>query len=206
MELIDTLYSGNAWKVRLLCGYLGVPITRRTVSIVDGDLNTAEFKAINPMRQVPVLKTAEGAWLAESAAILWYLAAGTRFLPAQKASQAAIVSWLSFEQTKHMPNLSMPRLLVTLRRTATVDDPKVIAWRRAGVEALKIMEAQLETRPYMIGATPTIADVALYPYTSMAAQGGYDLAGFPYINEWLARMESLPGYTSLLTDSAMRTS
>ena len=118
LELADTLRSGNAWKIRLACGYMGLALRRRTFDIVQGDLETEAFAAINPWRQVPALLTPEGLWLAESQAILWYLGQGTRWLPDERLAQAQVSSWLSFEQTQHMHAFAQPRLLIHLRGTA----------------------------------------------------------------------------------------
>ena len=198
LELADTLRSGNAWKIRLACGYMGLALTRRTFDIVQGDLETEAFGHINPWRQVPALRTPEGAWLAESQAILWYLGRGTPWLPDGRLAQAQVASWLSFEQTQHMHAFAQPRLLIHLRGTARVDDPAMVEWRRAGMRAAALMEAHLAGRDFLVGEAPTIADIALYPYTSMAEQGGYDLSALPHINAWLARMRALPGFTPLL--------
>lgn len=198
LELADTLRSGNAWKIRLACGYMGLPVKRRTFDIVQGDLETEAFARINPWRQVPALLTPEGVWLAESQAILWYLGQGTSWLPAGRLEQAQVSSWLSFEQTQHMHAYAQPRLLIHLRRTAQVDDPAMRAWREIGMKAAALMDAHLAGRSYLVGDAPTIADIALYPYTSMAAEGGYDLSGFAHIDAWLARMRALPGFTPLI--------
>lgn len=198
LELVDTVHTGNGWKVRLLCAYLGLTVQRRSLSIVDGDLDTEAFKHINPWGQVPVLRTREGPWLAESAAILWYLAQGTDFLPQEPLAQAQVLQWLSFEQTQHMVNLAQPRLWVHLRRTMSADDPAVLAWREQGCKALAHMEAHLQSHDYFVGAKPSIADVALFPYTCMAEQGGYDLQPYPQVRAWLVRMQALAGYVPLL--------
>ncbi len=198
LELIDTIYTGNGWKVRLLCGYLGIALQRRSLSIVEGDLETEAFRRINPWGQVPVLRTREGPWLAESAAILWYLAQGTAFLPADALAQAQVLQWLSFEQTQHMANLAQPRLWVTLRGTMAVDAPAVLAWREQGNKALAHMEAHLQRHRYFVGDRPSIADVALFPYTCMAQQGGYELRCYPSVRRWLERMQALAGYVPLL--------
>ncbi len=198
LELIDTVYTGNGWKVRLLCGYLGIALQRRSLSIVEGDLDTEVFRQINPWGQVPVLRTREGPWLAESAAILWYLAQGTDFLPADPLAQAQVLQWLSFEQTQHMTNLAQPRLWVELRGTMTVDDPAVLAWREQGNKALVQMEVHLQLHRYFVGDKPSIADVALFPYTCMAEQGGYDLRPYPSVRHWLERLQALAGYVPLL--------
>ena len=198
LELIDTIYTGNGWKVRLLCAYLGVALQRRSLSIVEGDLDTEAFRSINPWGQVPVLRTREGPWLAESAAILWYLARGTSFLPTDALAQAQVLRWLSFEQTQHMVNLAQPRLWVELRGTMKRDDPAVLAWREQGNKALAYMEAHLQLHRYFVGDRPSIADVALFPYTCMAEQGGYDLQPYPSVRRWLERMQALEGYVPLL--------
>lgn len=199
LELIDTLRSGNAWKVRLACGYMGVPIVRRSLDILRGDLQTREFGRINPLRQVPVLRTREGAWLAESQAILWYLGRDTAWLPASRLAQAQVASWLSFEQTMHMHNFAQPRLQVHLRATAAPHDAHIVALREAGMRAAIIMDGQLGRGPYIAGDAPTIADIALYPYTSMAGEGGYDLSGLRHVASWLDRMRALPGYVPLIS-------
>jgi glutathione S-transferase len=198
LELADTLRSGNAWKIRLACGLMGLPVTRRTFDIVKGDLETDAFARINPWRQVPALLTPQGEWLAESQAILWYLAEGTPWLPGDRLARAQVCSWLSFEQTQHMHAFAQPRLLIHLRQTARVDDPAMVAWRAIGMKAAAWMDAHLAGRHYLVGRAPTIADVALYPYTSMAAEGGYDLSAFANITAWLARMRALPGFTPLM--------
>ncbi|QVQ26991.1 glutathione S-transferase family protein [Achromobacter deleyi] len=198
LELADTLRSGNAWKIRLACGLMGLPVKRRTFDIVQGDLETEAFACINPWRQVPALLTPEGDWLAESQAILWYLAMGTPWLPADRLAQAQVASWLSFEQTQHMHAFAQPRLLIHLRRTAAVNDPEMVAWRAIGMKAAALMDAHLAGRNFLVGTAPTIADIALYPYTSMAEQGGYELSAFAHITAWLARMRALPGFTPLM--------
>ncbi|WZB76549.1 glutathione binding-like protein [Achromobacter insuavis] len=109
-----------------------------------------------------------------------------------------MASWLSFEQTQHMHAFAQPRLLIHLRGTARADDAAMVEWRRIGMRAAAWMEEHLAGRAFLVGEAPTIADIALYPYTSMAEQGGYDLSAFTHINAWLARMRALPGFTPLL--------
>lgn len=198
LELIDTILSGNGWKVRLLAGYCDIPLRRRSLSIPDGDLQTDSFAAISPLRQVPVLKTREGRWLSESSAILWYLAEGTAFLPDDISERAQVLQWLMFEQTKLMWNLAQPRLWIALRQTMDHDDPRAQRWRERGYEALDVLETQLGRHAFVVQAQPTIADVALYPYICMADQGGYELSRFRHIPAWLERVRALPGHVPLL--------
>lgn len=198
LELVDTVLSGNGWKVRLLAGYCGIPLLRRSLSIPDGDLQADSFAAISPLRQVPVLKTREGGWLAESSAILWYLGEGTAFLPDDKSGRARVLQWLIFEQTRLMWNLAQPRLWIALRQTMDRDDPRAQRWRERGHEALNVLETQLGLHAFVVQTQPTIADVALYPYIRMADQGGYDLSCFKHIPAWLERVRGLPGHVPLL--------
>ncbi|HLR81818.1 MAG TPA: glutathione S-transferase family protein [Paenalcaligenes sp.] len=191
-ELIDTQYSGNAWKVRLLSSFLNIPLQRFPQSIVDGDLNHPDIKAKNPLQRIPILKTRSGKWLSESGAILWYLAQGSSFLP--KEYEADIVYWLLFEQLEHMPYFAQPRLQIHLRKIRQVTDPDMQAYRKSGHCALKIMEENLSEKPYLVSEQPTIADVALYPYTQMADEGGYELTSYPAVLKWLSRIQALPGY------------
>lgn len=198
LELVDTVLSGNGWKVRLMAGYCGIPLRRRSLSIPDGDLQADWFVEISPLRQVPVLKTREGVWLAESSAILWYLGEGTSFLPNGAVQRAQVLQWLMFEQTKLMWNLAQPRLWIGLRRTMDLNDRRAERWRERGYEQLQVLETQLGRRNFVAVAQPTIADVALYPYVRMADLGGYNLTPFGHISKWLERMEGLPGYAPLL--------
>jgi len=201
MRLYDTQRSGNAWKVRLMAGLLGLDLPRVTLSIDRGDLAAPDFVARNPLRQVPVLELDDGTRLAESMAILAYLADGTPYWPADRLARAQVMTWLSFEQAQHMRPLAQRRLHLALRRDKGPDDPDMQACRVEATEALERLDAQLGRQGrhgwVATAAHPSIADVALYPYTRMAPLGGLDLASFPHIGPWLARIEALPGYQPL---------
>lgn len=201
MRLYDTQRSGNAWKVRLLAGLLGVYLERTTLSIDKGDLGKPSFLALNPLAQVPVLELDDGRTLSESIAILFYLAQGTPWLPIDRFAQAEVLAWLSFEQALHMRPLARLRLHLSLRRDKTPDDPDMKACRVEALEALHILDRRLARQgAHAWIATrdqPSIADVALYPYTRMAALGGIALEQFPRLLPWLARIEGQPGYQPL---------
>lgn len=194
-ELIDTQFSGNAWKVRLLCGFLNIPLKRYPQSIIEGDLNKNEILEKNPLQRIPILKKRDGEWLSESGAILWYLAQGTKYLPNDK--QADIVYWLLFEQLEHMPNFAQPRLQISLRKMKEVNDVSMVSYRKSGHIALRIMEGVLSKRKFLTGDSITIADIALYPYTRMADQGGYELTSFPKIMNWMRNIENENGYVDI---------
>lgn len=201
MRLYDTQRSGNAWKVRLLAGLLGVAFERTTLSIDKGDLKKASFLARNPLAQVPVLELDDGRMLAESMAILFYLAQGTAWLPAERFAQAGVLTWLSFEQALHMRPLAQLRLHLSLRRDKAPDDADMKSCRAEAHEALRLLDQRLAhqgERAWVASeAAPTIADVALYPYTRMAPLGGIELEQYPRLSPWLRRIEELGGYQAL---------
>lgn len=205
--LIDTLRSGNAWKVRLMAGLLGRPLARQTLSIDRSDLAAPAFRAIAPLGCVPLLRLPDGTHLAESMAILAWLAAGTAWWPAEPAAQARVLGWLSFEQDRHMKPLSLRRLHLALRRDRDAGCAEFRGLADQAHAALAVLEAQLAAQALAAGDTtlawiagpghPSIADVALYPYTRMAPMGGIALEAYPAVLDWLARIEALPGYQPL---------
>lgn len=201
MRLYDTQRSGNAWKVRLLAGLLGISLERTTLSIDKGDLEKTSFLDRSPLAQVPVLELDDGRALSESIAILFYLARGTRWLPTDRFAQARVLTWLSFEQALHMRPLARLRLHLSLRRDRKPDDPDMKACRVEAREALRLLDKRLATQGdrawVATDDAPSIADVALYPYTRMAPLGGIELGQYPRLSPWLRRIEELPGYQPL---------
>jgi glutathione S-transferase len=199
MRLYDTQRSGNAWKVRLLASLLGLELERITLSIDKGDLKQASFLATNPLAQVPVLVLDDGRTLSESFAILFYLAQGTAFWPADAFAQAQVLTWLSFEQAQHMRPISRLRLHLSMRRDKTPDDADMKACRAEALEVLRLLDNQLGEQGKWVATAdhPSIADIALYPYTRLSPMGHLDLAAFPHVTRWLARIEARPGYQAL---------
>lgn len=199
MRIVDTQRSGNCWKVRLLASLLGIDLQRSTLSIDRGDLKSAEFIHAAPMKRVPVVELDDGSRLSESGAILFYLARGTQWWPEGAKHQAQTLAWMAFEQEKHMPPLSRLRLHLALRKDLTAEAAQARSWLQEGNAALSIFEAHLATgRRWVCTETaPSIADVALYPYTRMSPMGGIDLDVYPQVKEWLARIEELDGYQAL---------
>jgi glutathione S-transferase len=202
MVLYDTQRSGNAWKVRLMAGLLGIKLTRRTLSIDSGDLRGAPWREIAPLGQVPLLALDDGTYLAESFAILFYMAQGSAYWPMGLVERANVMSWLSFEQDRHMKPLAKLRLHFSLRKDRAGLETSM---RRAGFEgrkALDLLEEQLKRQGGWVSTVqhPSIADIALYPYTRLAPMGGIELSGYPCISGWLARIEALPGYEPLFPE------
>ncbi len=201
MRIYDTQRSGNAWKVRLLASLLGLELERITLSIDKGDLRQASFLATNPLAQVPVLVLDDGRILSESFAILFYLAQGTPWWPADAFAQAQVLTWLSFEQALHMRPIAQLRLHLGMRRDKSADAADMRACRTEALEALRLLDNRLGGQgPGKWVATadhPSIADIALYPYTRLSPLGGLDLAAFAHVTGWLARIEALPRYQAL---------
>lgn len=201
MLLYDTQRSGNAWKVRLLASFLGIELPRKTLSIDKGDLRTSEWKRLAPLGQVPLLQLPDGTHLAESLAILYYLAQGTPWWPRTAQDQARVLTWLSFEQERHMRPLAQLRLHLSLLRDRTADEPMMQIYAAEARDALRVLELQLDEATatgWVAGSEdPSIADVALYPYTKLSPLAGIELRQFPRISAWLAKLEALEGYQPL---------
>ncbi|OZI39660.1 glutathione S-transferase [Bordetella genomosp. 5] len=201
MILYDTLRSGNAWKARLMAAFAGIPLERRTLSIDRGDLARPAFLDVAPLAHVPVLQLPDGSHLPESQGILFYLAQGTPWWPATPLEQARVLSWMGFEQDRHMKPLAQLRLHLALHQDADPQSALFRGYADAARAALAALDAQLarqgEQAWVATAAHPSIADVALYPYTRMAPMGGIALEPYPAIGRWLRRLEALPGYQPL---------
>jgi glutathione S-transferase len=197
LHLYDHLDSGNGYKVRLLLAQLGTPYRWTELDIFRGASRTAEFLAMNPNGSVPTLQLEDGSFLAESNAILWYLAEGTPFVPEDRAARARVLQWMFFEQYSHEPYVATPRYIL---RHLPADSPRraELPDRLArGRQAFAVMERHLASQPFFAGGRYSIADIALYAYTHVADQGGHDLSPWPAIRAWLARVAAQPGHVRL---------
>jgi glutathione S-transferase len=191
MRLHDYAASGNCYKVRLLLALLGQRYERVAVDIFAGDTLTDEFAALNPARTTPVLELDDGQALPESAAILWYLAEGTAFLPDDRLARARVLQWLCFERAL-TPAVAGARFQVMTGRTDD-ETPFLLA---TGREVLARLDRRLQGREWVALDGPTITDVALYGYAHVADDAGLDLAAHPAIGAWLDRVRALPGYVN----------
>ena len=192
MRLYDFLESGNGYKVRLALHQLGIPFERVEMDIVAGATRTPGFLEKNPNGRIPTLELPDGTFLAESNAILFYLADGTPLLPTDRLQRAQALQWMFFEQYSHEPNIATSRYwlhhveLTPERRAALVEK------KRAGDAALGVMETHLASRTFFVGERYTIADIALYAYTHVADEGGFDLAPYKAVRAWLDRVAAEP--------------
>src|SRR5262245_56759408 len=196
LRLYDFLPSGNGYKVRLLLSHLGVPFELVERDILRGETRTPEFLAINPNGRIPVLRLEDGRHLAESDAILFYLADGTRFLPAERFARAEVLQWMFFEQYSHEPYIAVVRAWLRIFGT-TVDPGQLRERRERGHQALGVMERHLTGRAWFVDDRYTIADIALYAYTHVAEEGGFDLGPYPGVRTWLARVAAEPGHVPI---------
>ena len=194
LRLYDYLSSGNGYKVRLLLAQLSLACERIEVDIMEGQTRTEEFLRKNPNGRIPLLETGEGALLPESNAILVYLARGTPFLPEERLSLAQVLQWMFFEQYSHEPNIATSRFI--LQHTAPDDERRASLPQKkaAGHAALKVMETHLGEHEFFVGEAYTIADIALYAYTHVAGEGGFDLADYARLRAWLERVRAQPGH------------
>ena len=174
----------------------GIPFERIELDILKGETRTPGFLARNPNGRIPTLELEDGTCLAESNAILWYLAEGTRYLPQERLARAQVLQWMFFEQYSHEPNIATLRFWThagfLAERSAFVPDKR--KWGRA---ALDVMEAHLSDRQFFAAERYSIADIALYAYTHVAGEGGFDLAPYPAIRAWLARVASQQGHVPI---------
>ena len=188
VKLYNVAYSGNSYKVRLLLAQLGIPYETIEVDILKGESRTADFLKINPNGRTPVLDD-DGFILAESNAILAYLAKGTKFLPDDRKNFGLVWQWMFFEEYSHEPYIATSRFWLQHKP----DSPEKIALlaskRDGGWAALKIIESHLSKNDFLVGDY-TIADIALFAYTHVAHEGGFPLEGFPKIREWIARVKA----------------
>ena len=193
--------SGNCYKLQLLLDQLGREYRWIDVDSVHGETRTSGYLAKNPNGKVPLLELDDGRRLAESDAILCYLAEGTPFLPADSWLRAQTLQWLFFEQYSHEPCIAVARFV---RGWLPADHPRqaeVPALLQKGTQVLDVMEQHLAAHEWFVGDGYGIADIALYAYTHCAGDGGFELDSFPGICAWLARVQAQPGHTPMQRSS-----
>ncbi len=196
-KLYDFRPSGNGYKVRLLLTQLGIPFEYIEKDILKRETRTPEFLAINPNGRIPVLELEPNVYLSESNAILIYLSEGTPYLPEPKLERAYVMQWLFFEQYSHEPYIATSRFLLHYATNPEQHQAVIEQKRAPGYAALGVMEQRLQDHPFLVGDRYTIADIALYAYTHVADEGGFDLSQFPAIQAWLTRVQSQPNYVGI---------
>ena len=195
MKLYNVAYSGNSYKVRLLLAQLGIPCEIVEVDILKSESRTAEFLKINPNGRTPVLDD-NGFILAESNAILAYLAKGTRFLPEDREKFALVFQWMFFEQYSHEPYIATSRFWLQHQPDSPEKSALLASKRDGGWAALKVMEDHLSKNDFFVGGY-SIADIALFAYTHVSHEGGFPLGDFPKIRAWIERVQAQPGFVPM---------
>ena len=186
MKLYDYLPSGNSYKVRLLFAYLNIEYEWVNLDIIQGETQTDSYKLKNPVGQIPLLELSDGRRIAESNAILYFLAEGTPYFPSSVFDQAKVLQWMFFEQYKHEPSIAVARYIHHYAMDARKQELPSLTQK--GYAALDVMENHLASSLYFVGSGPTIADISLYAYTHVAQEGGFDLSACPNITAWIDRM------------------
>ncbi len=197
MLLYDSPVSGNCYKVRLLLAHLGLPYERRTVDVVDRSNRREVLGELNPALKVPTLVLEDGRPLAESGAILWFFGEGTRFVPVDPYERAQVMQWMFFEQNSHEPAIAVARFLVAYSGRPELFVDRIPELIKAGNRVLKVMDAHLEGRRYFVADGLSLADIALYAYTHVAHEGGFDPEPFPAVRAWLDRVAAEPGHVPI---------
>jgi glutathione S-transferase len=192
--LYNSPVSGNCYKVRLLLSHLGVAYELRTVDVVDRSNRPELLGGLNPALRVPTLVLDDGRPLAESGAILWYFGEGTRFVPEDRYERAQVLQWMFFEQYEHEPALAVVRFWLTCSGRPEAFADRIEERQAAGHRALAAMESHLDGRELLVGDSLTIADIALYAYTHVAHEGGFELDRYPAVGAWLQRVAAEPGH------------
>jgi glutathione S-transferase len=198
MLLYNSAVSGNCYKVRLLFAHLGVPYEIRELDVVDRSNRPDVLGDLNPALRVPTLVLDDGRALGESGAILWHFGEGTRFVPADPYDRARVLQWMFFEQYDLEPAVAVVRFwLAYSGRPASDFADRLDERRAAGDRALAALERGLAGRDWLVGDRMTLADIALYGYTHVADEGGFDLERHPAIRNWLARVATEPGHVPI---------
>jgi glutathione S-transferase len=194
--LYDNPDSGNCYKVRLLLAHLGIPYERRELSVEDRSNRGEVLGGLNPAQRVPTVVFDDGRSLGESGAILWYFGEGTSFVPEDRYERGQMLQWMFFEQYDHEPAIAVARFWLTHGRAAAFAD-RIPEKMEAGHKALRAMEVHLDGRRFLVGEGMTLGDIALYAYTHVANEGGFDLAAYPAIRAWLDSVAAEPGHVPI---------
>ncbi len=192
--------SGNCYKQKLACSELGIDYDWVETSVLDGSTQTPEFLAMNANGKVPVMRLPDGRCLSESNAILSWLAEGSDLMGDDRFARANVLRWLFFEQYSHEPYIATSRFIVRYLGSPPERQADLDAKRPGGYKALDVMEQQLEDEDWMANKAFSIADIALYPYTHVAGEGGFELGDYPAVQRWIARVEARDAFVPMYSD------
>lgn len=197
MLIYGDIESGNCYKIKLLLSLLGIEHEWVHIDVLAGQTRSTEFLERNPNGKIPLLQLHDGRLIAESNAILNFLADGSDYLPNDRFLRAKVLEWQFFEQYSHEPYIAVARYIAKYLGLPEERRSEYQQKQAGGHRALKVMERQLSGTAYLVGDKLSIADISLYGYTHVANEGGFDLAGYPALRRWLARIAAQPGYTGM---------
>jgi len=204
IELYGDSISGNCYKLQLACAQLEIDYTWHEIDILAGETRTPEFLAMNPNGRVPMMALPDGRYLSESNAILCYLADGDPLAGAGRFERANVLRWMFFEQYSHEPYIATSRFIIKYLGRPDEREGELESRKGGGYAALDVMERVLANTDFIANGKYSIADIALYAYTHIADEGGFDLSGYPGINAWLANVEARPGFVPMKAAAAVR--
>jgi glutathione S-transferase len=197
-RLFDFLPSGNGYKVRLVLKQLRIPYELVQVDIRNGASRTPEFLAMNPNGRIPLLEVPGRGFLSESHAIIAFLADGSHLIPSDRFERARMWQWLCFEQYHIEPNIGTARFWTSmLGKTRAELGDKLLEKKKSGYAALDVLEESLRGRDYLAGDRYSLADIALFAYTHVAPEGGFDLAPYPNVRGWCERVKQQPDWAPI---------
>jgi glutathione S-transferase len=198
MLLYNSQVSGNCYKVRLLFAHLGLDYEREELSVTDRSNRPEVLGGLNPALRVPTLVLDDGRSLGESGAIIWHFGEGTRFVPDDPFERAQVLQWMFFEQYDHEPAIAVVRFWLRYSDRPREDFADRLDERvAAGHRALDTLQRHLDGRAWLVGDGMTLADIALYGYTHVAAEAGFEMERYPAIGAWLERVASEPGHVTI---------
>lgn len=193
--------SGNCYKISLLMALLNIEYDWQDIDILADETHSLSFKAMNQNAKIPVLQINTSEFLYESNAILNYLAEDSAFLPCSKIARGKVLQWQFFEQYSHEPYIAVARYINKYLGLPKERLDEYNAKQEGGHKALAVMEDQLSNTAFLVGDTPTIADISLYAYTHVAHEGGFSLTRYPHIEAWIRSIEALPNYVAMNSSS-----
>ena len=194
MKLYNSQSSGNCWKVRQILALLDIPYERVELDVIDRSNRAEVLGGKNPALRVPTLELDDGEYLAESNAIIWYLADGTEYVPAGPLARARVLQWMFFEQYEVEPNLAVARFWISILGQRDAHAAELEGKWRSGNRALDAIEGHLAANEWLVGGAFSIADISVYAYTHVAEEGGFDLAPYPGTRAWIERVAGRPSY------------
>jgi glutathione S-transferase len=197
MKIYGDIYSGNCYKLKLMCALLAIEHDWIPIDITRGETRSDSFLALNPNGQIPVCVTDDNEVLTESNAILFYLAQGSDYWPQSRLLQTRVLEWQFFEQYSHEPSIAVARYIKVYQQLPDNRMDEYNSKLKAGYRALELMEAHLANREFLVGERCSIADISLFAYTHVAHEGGFDLSAYQSIKSWISTIEHLPGFIAM---------